>query len=555
MKSQTQKNKATSYFIKGLLLLIGFFIIFSLKAEVKTTLITWSSPGKEIKASKDYEVILKQGNIQKSLFVYHTFNRNVDKVIDHDGERAYQKHSLFQLHANQFVAPEKNTDTYAHSWGYFDFAGKPVEVTVKMHSMTGVTFPLESCAIYPEHLKINCKIINDSTISFVLKKPAKIAIIPNYKKANSQITAGQEVKAMEGYLNPLFLFARAPQTNIPDKNSEGTLVVKAGQKYSGADFKKAKLIYFEAGIHNYSTTENADNYFVLQKGQQVYLEGGAYLYAQLTAPEKRMLISDMPLVYGRGTISGDKNVWNSIPYIVTVIRTVKLDGIQIADPHNHISHSSSPFKDIAVVGAWHGNTDGVTVEDGVEDDPYTGYHVDDCFVMGGDTNLKFRGKARIRNYTIWQMNNAEPFWIADSDFGQVDGVYILYYGKIHGVASNPGQAINAHLRANYNTNMSNIHVKNIEIKVPFLVRLFLMYSAYKGKDVAYKDVVFENIKVDAPYIQYKSSIGNQTKGLSPFGKVVFRNLVINGVKVTTENCKDYFEFLEDVTPGKEIVFE
>ena len=39
------------------------------------------------------------------------------------------------------------------------------------------------------------------------------------------------------------------------------------------------------------------------------------------------------------------------------------------------------------------------------------------------------------------------------------------------------------------------------------------------------------------------------------GKVVFRNLVVNGKKVTPENCGDYFDILKGVTVGKEVVFE
>ena len=34
-----------------------------------------------------------------------------------------------------------------------------------------------------------------------------------------------------------------------------------------------------------------------------------------------------------------------------------------------------------------------------------------------------------------------------------------------------------------------------------------------------------------------------------------QNLVINGVRVTNANCRDYFELLHGVTPGKELVFE
>ena len=70
----------------------------------------------------------------------------------------------------------------------------------------------------------------------------------------------------------------------------------------------------------------------------------------------------MPLLRVRGTLSGIKQRWTDVPYRTTLERNVRMEGIQIADPHNHISHSYSPVKDVAVVGAWHGNTDGLTRE-------------------------------------------------------------------------------------------------------------------------------------------------------------------------------------------------
>ena len=39
------------------------------------------------------------------------------------------------------------------------------------------------------------------------------------------------------------------------------------------------------------------------------------------------------------------------------------------------------------------------------------------------------------------------------------------------------------------------------------------------------------------------------------GRIVFRNLVINGTRVTNANCRDYFDLLDGVTAGKELVFE
>jgi hypothetical protein len=477
----------------------------------------------------------------------------VDKVVDAEG--LYLKHGFLNLHANQYIDPKLNKDTYAHSWAYFDFFGAPVEVTLTIRKgVEGLDLPLKSCGIYPQHLGIKCRIISDDTISFVLDRPAKIAIVPNHLQAVEKINQSGKTGVHDGYRNPFFLFAREPETEIPDKNAADTLVVKPGDKYGPHDFQKANTIWFEPGIHDYSkyNTEDPDHYIDLKTRQTLYLAGGSYVYGHVSSKIKTP-VSDMPVMRGRGTMSGERNAWTGVPYVTTEVKNVRLDGVHLTDPNNHISHSNSPFKDIAVVGAWHGNTDGQTV-DGPDGDPFTGWHSDNCFVMAADTNLKFRGSSRIRNYTVWQLANAEPLWIANSWDSLLDGLNVICYNKIAAENSkNPGQVINIHIRES--GKFTNIKTMNVYCEAPFVSKLFLIESANKSNTVSYENIVFENIIVNTPRIVIKSTVGNTSRDCTPFGEVVFRNLVINGTKVTNENCLDYFTLLEGVSVGKELKFE
>jgi hypothetical protein len=503
----------------------------------------WGGPGGDVAASPDYKVTVSSGGRSWEPFTYYSYNRSVDKLLDRDGN--YRKLDFLAIHSNEFKRPEVNRDTYAHSWTHFDFAGGPVEVLVRIRRpLDGLTLPLEDCGILPSNLGIRAEIVASDTIRFTMERPAKIAVVPNHGKALEKLKTADPKQAFEGYRNPLFLFARAPETGIPDKTAPASLVIKPGQACGVDDFARAKVICFEPGVHDYSQFNPADpeHYITLQSGQTMHLAGGAYVYGVVNF-EKRGPISEMPLLCGRGTLSGIKQRWTDVPYRTTLERNVRMDGIQIADPHNHISHSCSPVRDLAVVGAWHGNTDGLT-RDVPKGESYRGWHIEDCFVMAADSNLKVGGPARVRNYTAWQLNNAEPFWIRNPDGCTVDGVQVIAY---HNPAGR--QTINVSRGT-----AKNSVFRNILIEAPFIPLLFLMPVSSSEGNPAFENVLFENVVVNTPHIAAKSPFGATEEGLR-VGKVVFRNLVINGVKVTGQNCRNYFELLKGVAVGKEIVFE
>lgn len=505
----------------------------------------WNGPGGDVAASPDYDVTVKSGGRVYKPFTYYSFNRPVDKLLDAEGK--YIKLAFLGLHSNEYKRPEENPDTYAHSWTSFDFAGGPVEVEVRIkRPLDGLTLPLRSCGIFPTTLGIKGQVVGDNTIRFTLLKPAKIAVVPNPVQALEKLKAAESKRAFEGYRNPLFLFARAPETDVPVKNAPGTLVVSPGRAGSVAEFAKAKVIFFEPGVHDYAQFNAADpeHYITLHPGQTAYLAGGAYVYGVFTTDERRPAISEMPLLRGRGTMSGAKQRWSDLPYRTTLERGVRMDGIQITDAQNHISHSTAPVRDVAVVGAWHGNTDGFTREVPASE-PYKGWHLDDCFVMAADTNLKVGGPARVRNYTIWQLANAEPLWIRNPDGCVVDGLQVIAFN-----AWPSRQTINISRGT-----VKNSTFRNITIEAPFVPLLFLMPIGAEAGGPVYEKVLFENITVNTPFIARKSLFGAQDAGGARAGQVVFRNLVVNGKKVTAQNCGDYFELLKGVTVAKEIVFE
>ena len=524
---------------------LGLAMAFGSPASAATQVIVWDGPGGDVPASPDYEVTVRSGDTAWKPFTYYSYARPVDKLLDAEGK--YIKLSFLGLHSNEYKRPEDNRDTYAHSWTSFDFAGGPVEVEVRLkRPLPGLTLPVQSCGIFPSTLGIQGQVGRANTIRFTLREPAKFAVVLNPLQALQQLTIAEAKQAFEGYRNPLFIFARAPETDVPQKNTPGTLVVSPERTGSVEDFARAKVIYFEPGVHDYSQFNAADpnHYITLRGGQTAYLAGGAYVYGVFSADQRRPAVSEMPLLRGRGTMSGAKQRWSDVPYVTTLEKGVRLDGIQITDPHNHISHSHAPVRDVAVVGAWHGNTDGFTREVPASE-PYQGWHLDDCFVMAADTNLKVGGPARVRNYTVWQLANAEPLWIRNPNGCVVDGLQVIAYNSWA-----RGQTVNISRGT-----VQNSVFRNLTVEAPSVPLLFLMPIGDEGGRPAYENVLFENVTVHTPHIARKSLFGPLSAGGSRAGKVVFRNLIVNGTKVTERNCGDYFEILKGVDVGREIVFE
>lgn len=514
-------------------------------------LITWAAPERGVPSSPNYQVTLRQAERSARPFVQYSRSQGVDKTIDREGR--YVKLSFLALHSSEAKRPEDNRDTHAVSWTQFDFAGGPVEVEVKLVTPPqGVSLPLKSCAVLPTDLGLVGRVVGPDTVRVTVTKPVKFALVPNRDEALAKLAAGEPKQALEGFRHPLFVFARSPEVDVPDRAAPGTLVVEPGRACSPEEFSRARVIWFAPGVHDYAQIGgDPDHYVILKTGQTVYVPGDAYVFGNFKSAV-RTPVGEMPVVRGRGTLSGAKQRWNDLPYVTTVMSNVRLDGIQVTDPHNHLHHSTSPIRDIAVVGAWHGNTDGPTVESR-RPDPFDGWHIDNCFLMAADTNVKVGGNARVRDCTLWQQSNAEPLWIRSPDRCVVDGLRVIAY---HTWPANParvsGQVVNLHT---FEAGARRTRVRNLVVEAPFVPLLFYLPADAKAGEVPYDDVVFENITVRTAHIAAKSPVGSVKPGAPSIGRILFRNLVINGTRVTAANCTDYFELRHGVTVGKELVFE
>jgi len=510
----------------------------------------WDVPGGDFLASKDYQVTLRRGSKTWKPFTYYSFGRGVDKVIDYDKEGKYIKLGFPNLHSSEGKPPEISKDTFANSWAAFDFSDGPVEVEVKiLRPFNGLTLPLISCGVFPSPLGIECKILSDDTITFTIEKPAMIAIVPNHIQAIEKLENVNPKEAFEGYRNPLFIFARTPETNVPSKTAEGTLVIKPGETYGVEDIAQAKTIYFEAGVHDYSKHNPDDpiHYIELKSGQDLYLEGGAFLFAMFKSKEGNDW-RKWPWVRGRGVISGDRHMWVGNPVGNKMVIKVNLEGIVATDPHTHFG-GGGITKDVALVGSWHGNTDGINARGG---DQIDGWHVENCFCMAHDTNMGIGEYTRVKNHTVWQLNNAEPLWIRSSQGSIMDGYNVIAYNRF----KPRGEVFNFAIDYRTPEVTQNVTtIRNAVVDAPFIPRIFTVISGVDSDETIFKDVLFENITVKTPYIRDKSRIGNVNEKNTNFGKVVFRNIVINGVKLTEENFTNYFEIFHGVALGKEIIVE
>ena len=551
MSKKIQNNYTRRDFVKlSTTVLVGSLAGFSGLSygntldEYEQTVSVWDVPGGDFLVSKDYEVVLRRLSKTWKPFTHYTTGRMVDKVIDYDKEAKYIKLGFPNIHSSEANPPEKSKDTFANSWTAFDFSDGPVEVEVKiLRPFNGLTLPLKSCAVFPSTLGIDCQIKGDNVISFTIEKPAMMAIVPNHLQALEKLKNINPKQVFEGYRNPLFIFSRTPESNVPSKKEEGTLIVKPGAIYGVEDFNKAKTIYFEAGIHDYSKYNPNDplHYIELKGGQTVYLEGGAFLYAIVKSKEGNNC-KTWPWVKGRGVVSGDKHLWVGDPEINKMIIKVNLEGIVATDPHTHFG-GGGITKGVALVGAWHGNTDGINGRRGEKTE---GWHIENCFCMAHDTNMGIGEYTRVKNHTIWQMNNAEPLWIRTSQGCVMDGFNVIAYNRF-----NPRGEVFNYINPGGTQNVATI--RNVTIDAPFIPRIMSITTKLDTDEIIFKDVLFENVTVNTPYIRDKSQIGCNIEKKTNFGKVVFKNFKINGVQLTDGNFKDYFELLFGVSLGKEII--
>lgn len=264
-----------------------------------------------------------------------------------------------------FVYADKHQDPHLQDrmsdfnhWTTFSFSGTVIV------EVTRLKIRIANAEIRPLSRKITT-IVNDNTATFTLDRPGQFWV---------KIPGTEE--------HPLFIFADAPETDIPQRTDPN-------------------VIWFEAG----KVTDIGERYLI-KSGQTVYIPGGAYVKGTITAESA----SDIT-IRGRGILSGlgyaRRPSVTGIPYNTIMFNGTGnhqiVEGITITDPQHFciLSRGQITARNVKLFGWWH-QTDGWGGGDGSI--------VEDSFMKVNDDNVKFYGTNQIaRRLVLYQQINGAPF--------------------------------------------------------------------------------------------------------------------------------------------------
>jgi hypothetical protein len=581
------KNISIFLFLTRVFTIYIFILIISLIGKpLHADVWTYQIPGGQQYLSTDYVVEIEQDGKIYPAWVHYSYTKD-----------EYIKYSSRTFKPEGKVAGAKGTISHSAAHFSFDKAVK-IRVTV-LPGAKGITLPLTSARVLPSSYSIPCKIENGNTIVFTLTRPEKIAIIANYEKAwdvfaskstghvpiqshldqsayNRSDFHGRDLlkEISEGYKNPLFIIALAPEADIPDKDAKSTLIVNPGDMPSQAELDKYQTVWFKPGIHDFSYLGNSPLHWTLIKGGQTfYLEGGSYVMACFRKSGE----NGGARIIGRGMISGmsPKHLYMLPTVSINLVDTVR--GITVIDRAARGIHNARHIEDVTMLGAWHGNNNGVHDLDHST--------VLNCLFICHDDNLKLGSHTHAKHIVLWQAHNAHPIMVYEyggvtTTAGKsvaektvfantvVEDIDIIMYSA-NAERQTPwtrhtGSAIAVNL-GRINMDINNFTFRDIRIESPFLFRVFTIYNLDSAKPYAaswfktdffytskknhtrINGLTLENISVNSPLILYRSILGSDYD--NSLSNVKFTNLLINGVNVSDQNKNDFFEIHEDRING------
>jgi hypothetical protein len=499
-----------------------------------------------VRSSNRYEVAVSQGDVVKKSFVYYS------TPLDSDAENAEHIRNEVvnginenkQLRDFYFDGKMKPLDTeQSVAWTCFSFDGK---ILVDIKHVEGA---VKSYKILPTSAGITAS-VKGETISFSLTKPQKLAVVIN-----------------GDYLNPLFVFADAPEVGVPDKNAKGTLLVKQGDdvRKMREKVKTANTIYFEPGVHQIGVA------FEVYSNQTVYIAGGAYLCGTIHG----MMASNVT-IRGRGVLAGDsisrayvlglKRVddyrirvdkrmryhainmlsdenlksWNTFAdYPGKGSDNLNIEGITIASPRQFFIRAHGvpiTVHNVKMVGSWPYNTDGFS---GIGQANTTVY---DCFFHCNDDAVYVSPNyCHIHHCVFWQGNNGCVFQFSwggaptHHKGGYIHDCDILHNGHV----SEANNRMIFGSRKSGSGDISDVHFKNIRIEGP-VWSLFRIETNGSGNLGSIYNIKMENITVTGPVIHKSTIISSRGKDEGAVSDswvrdITFKNVVVNGEPLKKED--------------------
>lgn len=437
-------------------LYIGLTAALSLLTPAHASIQTYPGAIAEMKSPKYQVTILQKG-------------RTVDSFVYAD--------------SNKFEK-QRNIMTDWNHWTTFSFSDP---ITIRVKSLAG---DIPSATIYPLARNIQPAIKGDA-IEFKLKNPAKLYIaIPGMEE------------------DPLFIFADAPETNIPNRNDPN-------------------VVWFAPGVHN------IDERYKIKSNTTYYLEGGAYLKGSFYGMECSNVT-----IRGRGILSGE-----TLPHFTykhNEFRGISIhfdgngtnqsvEGITIINPSMYCIQSycgQLTSRNIKCFGWWY-ETDGWVGG--------PGSLLEDAFFKVNDDVVKlYNPDSVIRDIVIYQQFNGSPFQLGwGTESGQnitVENIDIVHCEVFHIEPFNSNRTLINRRRGSRDTLSKNIRFNNIRVDQNSSALIGISTSGQienieiqnvtlrgKQKWPSYLDgningIHFKNITIDNQPILRPEDIGLQTKG-------------------------------------------
>ncbi|MBN1895200.1 hypothetical protein JW906_11920 [bacterium] len=305
----------------------------------------------------------------------------------------------------------------------FSFSGKvPVEI-FPSHDVKRVD-------IRPAHAGIR-PVLEDNVICFDLDEPCFLSVELN----------GEPVR-------PLYLFADAPETDVPDSSDAGVRFFRAGRIHEAGEIK-------------------------LMSGERVYVEGGAVLRGNIVAEDAKNI-----RVSGRGIIDG--SVFRNAERKKRIIdllhcEDVAIEGVLILDSQTWTIVPQF-CRNVQIRGIkqvnWQFGSDGVDIVGS------SGIVVDGCFLRNNDDCIAVKTWGGREKYPRESVKGPDVFDVRVS--------HSVFWNMAWGNALEIG----FELRADRIHGISFIDCDIIHVERG------AAFSIHNGDDAAVEDVRFENIRVE-----------------------------------------------------------
>jgi hypothetical protein len=415
----------------------------SLHAEVWT----YPAPTEEFR-SPDYVVRVTQSGRTQESFVYR--------------------------HAHQDEKLRERGSDFNH-WTTFSFSD-PITVEV-----IRLTADAAGCTVLPSARGVRPRIAG-RTVTFDLDRPAKLFI-----------------RFPDAAENPLFIFADAPEVNIPDRHDPN-------------------VIWFEAGrVHDIGEK------FLLKSGQTVYIPGGAYVKGTITADGASHIA-----VRGRGILSGlgyarRPNI-TGIPFNSVMFHgpgdDQLIEGITVTNPQHFclLSRGRLTTRNVKLFGWWH-QTDGWGGGDGSS--------IEDSFIKVNDDSVKLYVKNQIaRGLVIYQQVNGAPFqlgWGGATQRAQNCLVEDIDVVACEAADKTPREGNQAFLNLRHQSAESVIDGVTLRrIRFDCDIAMLVGFLQVKGtvRNVAFEDVTLHGMVNGKNYLR--------TEDAGSIAGLRFRNVTISG---------------------------